>query len=474
MDAQDDDAEEDELELDAEGERDSQATTNISDDKVAAATIFTLLERKTLQRVIYYCQKPPFFSIPKIPTPQNSQFWCFLKMPRYWKISRFLLLLGALPPASSKAISNSEIEIIHEIPNPPPPNRIRNTQPKRLLQFDPRDELNGQSITRRGQCGSKGKDDQWEDCESGPVVTVEVEVCEYPPIDDPDSCTVELIPNWARGPWRQPRSFEFMTARGKRGLALVADPKEDKDFLPRLEENYSVTNLNPEDRGRTGVGEDVPLLSFYQTYGFQESGVWRGVWIHSKGGHYSAVVKISIGRSSPGHDGKSYVAIVAHSIFSTRDANRYVHGTDGFLKLDENFNIVPLPVAEVAAKAIPVSQLVYFAAKQTDLLDGEAPPEKYFLVLDTVENPDAKRVLEVVAISLRHNVVDPDIVLRADAAGVEGEMFTLVAGTDPVYLWLNTIGRNPDTFGRYKISSFKIRKALSYPSWMITIELVKK
>ncbi|CAG8975880.1 hypothetical protein HYALB_00006495 [Hymenoscyphus albidus] len=325
-------------------------------------------------------------------------------MPEYWKIS---------------PVSSSGIEIIHEIPDPPLPNRIRNTQPKRLVQIYARDEINGRSVTRRGQCGSKGKNDQWEDCELGPVVTVEIEVCEEPLIYDPDSCAVERLPNWARGPWRKPRSFEFMTARGKRGLALVANPKQ--------------------------------------------------------GGHCSAVVKISIGRSSPRNNGKTYVAIVAHSIFSTRDANRFVHGADGFLRLDENSNIVPLPVAEVAAKAIPVSQLVYFAAKQTNLLDGERPPERYFLVLDIVENPDTQRAMEKAVAALPVvNPVDPDTTLRANAGGVEGEMFALLAGTDPVYLWLNTIGRNPDTFGRYKISSFKIREALSYPSWMITIELVRK
>ncbi|CAG8958262.1 hypothetical protein HYFRA_00000617 [Hymenoscyphus fraxineus] len=262
------------------------------------------------------------------------------------------------------------------------------------------------------------------------------------------------------------RPIEYLIERGKRGLALVAAPQQSQDFLPQLRNNYVVTNLNAVQwRRNDGVGEDVPWMSFFQKYGFEDDNGWKGVWVHSKGYMKAWIVNLSIARSTK--HGKDVVCIIAHSRFASNDANRYAIKNNVHVVDPQTLKDVALPPQEVAAKAVPTAQLVYIAAKQTKMLDSA--PEKYFLVCDNVINQEAHVALDT-ACAKMGKARNDKFTLRADAPGVEGEMFKLVVGTDPTYSWLHTIGRNPEIFGGYRINSLEVRTYV----YMVVIELVKK
>ncbi|CAG8980705.1 hypothetical protein HYALB_00007197 [Hymenoscyphus albidus] len=398
-------------------------------------------------------------------------------MHRGWKLSS-LLLLGALSTAFSRALPDSEIAILEEnhAPPPPLPIRIRSTRHKKKFRSCTTGDINSRSITRRGQCSCKGgrlddDDDEGAHCKSDPGPTFEVEVCEV--ATDRDTCAIEVVPAWAQGEPAVPRKPEFLAERGKKGLDLVANPKQGPDFLDRMKVNYKITNLSSEEweiengGGNNGVGKGVPSLSFFKEYGFQRKDGWQGVWVHSTGGLIDDVASISIGKAPKKKDGKEYVAIIAHNRDSVRDANRFVIESDGSNKFDANNKYVPLPPEEVATKAVPVAQLVYQAAKQNGMLNGK--PEKYFLVSDAITNTETRRDIKTVEKRMKTKWSE-ETVLHPNAPGIEGEMYNLIAGNDNSYSWLNTIGRNPATFGDYKIDTIITR---SDPH-MITIELVKK
>lgn len=91
------------------------------------------------------------------------------------------------------------------------------------------------------------------------------------------------------------------------------------------------------------------------------------------------------------------------------------------------------------------------------------------MVSENVINDEAK-----VAIPNAHKVMGKEgqpLVLRKGASGVEGEQFNIIAGTDNNYSYLNTVGRNPDTFKDYEVVSIETRD--TSPLTM-SIELGKK
>lgn len=79
-----------------------------------------------------------------------------------------------------------------------------------------------------------------------------------------------------------------------------------------------------------------------------------------------------------------------------------------------------------------------------------------------------------VAIPNAHKVMGKEgqaLVLKKDASGIEGEQFNILAGTDNNYSYLNTVGRNPDTFKDYEVVSIETRDTTPLT---MSIELSKK
>ncbi|CAG8983453.1 hypothetical protein HYALB_00000622 [Hymenoscyphus albidus] len=401
-----------------------------------------------------------------------------------WKGSSSLILLAVRPTAFGRALLSSEIEIPHEIHTQPLPTRIRSTSRAG-------DKIKGRSITRRGQCACKGlelvNEDEyddcmthmwtsWDDCSRNLANDVpseyEWEYCE----DDQQSetCQIEALVGLTPSiPMRHqelavPRDSEWMEARGKKGLDLVANPVRGEDFLDKMKKNYVISMLNAAKWMEKGIGTNVHELYFFDEYGFDRKSGWTGMWVHSKGNIRKLVVEMNIGKATK--DGKDYVAIVAHERFAAPDANRYKINPDtNWAVRDEvTHEPVALPPEEVKAKAVPIAQLVYQAALLTGLLDGK--PEKYFLVSDTVTNQETQRDLFAVEAAMQEDWELDYSFVRPNAPGIEGEMCNLIAGSDNNYSWLNTVGRNPQTFGDYKVDRIMTRPR----PYSMVIELVKK
>lgn len=78
-----------------------------------------------------------------------------------------------------------------------------------------------------------------------------------------------------------------------------------------------------------------------------------------------------------------------------------------------------------------------------------------FLVSENVVNEEAVR--DIVAAHIALNTVGKSNVMKKGATGAEGDWFKILAGNDNNYSWLNTVGRNPDTFKDYEIISIETR-----------------
>ncbi|CAG8958053.1 hypothetical protein HYFRA_00000397 [Hymenoscyphus fraxineus] len=387
-----------------------------------------------------------------------------------WKSSRSLILLAVLPTAFSRALLNSEIEIAHENHAQPLPTRIRSTS--RSV-----DKIEGRSITRRGQCACKGlelvNEDEyndcmthmytsWDDCSRNLANDVPSEYeWKYCEDEDEDTCQIEALAGLPPSIPMQhqelavPRDPEWMKARGKKGLDLVANPVRGEDFLDKMKNNYVISMLNGAKwTGWGGIGSNVHGLYFFDEYEFDRRSGWT--------------VEMNIGKATK--DGKDYVAIVAHERFAAPDANRYkINPEDGWAVRDEaTQEPVALPPDKVKAKAVPIAQLVYQAALITGLLDGK--PEKFFLVSDTVTNQETRRDLFSVEAAMQQDWEVDYSFVRPNAPGIEGEMCNLISGNDNNYSWLNTVGRNPQTFGDYKVDRIMTRTR----PYSMVIELVKK
>jgi len=63
------------------------------------------------------------------------------------------------------------------------------------------------------------------------------------------------------------------------------------------------------------------------------------------------------------------------------------------------------------------------------------------------------------------------LTLKKGAPGVEGEQFNIIAGTDNNYSYLNTVGRNPDTFKDYEVVSIETHDTNPFT---MSMELGKK
>ncbi|CAG8956787.1 hypothetical protein HYFRA_00011176 [Hymenoscyphus fraxineus] len=342
--------------------------------------------------------------------------------------------LGSVPQAFGRAFPNSEIEsfVGNHAQNPPVRSRAHSHEGVSSVYTRDDHGNDGSRIRRRGACMSTT---------SGDIVEDEPEAeCSSFPIEGFDDMTPEEV-----------------KARGIKGLELAANPKQGFNYQTALENNYLIFPDDHADQAnldgyrlrsrRVQYIHDVP---FFRKYGFSERG-WKTYNVYSAENAVLAVAIISVGKATK--DGKEYVAIVAHERFARYDANRYVMDGFGFSALDERGERIPQE--NVRSNAVPVSQLVYVAAKETGMLDGK--PEKFFFVSEAITNSETGRDIET-AVQTMEASVGKKLwhVLKKDGPGEEGELFKLLCGNDNNYSFLNTIGRNAETFRGYDVTSMEI------------------
>ncbi|CAG8956605.1 hypothetical protein HYFRA_00011916 [Hymenoscyphus fraxineus] len=234
-----------------------------------------------------------------------------------------------------------------------------------------------------------------------------------------------------------------LTTRGDKGLKLAASPQKNKGYTQQEKDHYEI-----EEDDFVDVHQSIPILD--QKYGFQEDEEgWSRMFARSRENPDKNVVEMSVGRAKDGA-GKEYVAIIAHARFAKYDANRYKLNDEGEALKDGNGKLVPADGFD--AKAVPASQLLHDAAKQSGKLDGKKP-EKFFLISESITNDEAKRDIKAASAAMRKS--GQANVLRKGAKGVEGDWFKILAGNDNNYSYLNTVGRNADTFSGYEVVSIQ-------------------
>ncbi|CAG8948929.1 hypothetical protein HYFRA_00002056 [Hymenoscyphus fraxineus] len=353
-----------------------------------------------------------------------------------------LAAIGGIPRTFCRALSSFETDVYSGNHAQAIPARSRDTQHKESLPFHTRDHeyLHNTRIVRRGKDLSTCK----SDC----------------------SGEEEVQPKDLRSP-------EELTLRGIKALQLVASPVQSRDYTIRLDKYYYVTKLTlQESLEQGGLFKGLVEMEFFGKYGFPMEGGWQRVWIHSTRRLSNAVVDFSIATATK--DGKYYAAIVTHARFATNDANRYQVDEKGENVMTEDGDFLPVQDGSDLARAIPVSQLLYYGIKETRYLK-KIKPERFFLISEDIENHETRRDILAARSAMGVNegessAVRDATVLRKDAPGVEDEMFKLLCGNDNNYSWLNTVGRNPRMFGNYDIVSMTVRPS----PFMMVIEMVKK
>ncbi|CAG8983554.1 hypothetical protein HYALB_00004355 [Hymenoscyphus albidus] len=345
-----------------------------------------------------------------------------------------LAALGSVPKAFGRAFPNSEVESFGGNRAHGPPVQTRAHSREGVSSVYNRDDYgnDGSRIWRRGACISTT---------SGDIVEDEPEAeCSSFPVEGFDEMTPEEV-----------------KARGIKGLELASNPKQGFNYQTALESNYLILEDNHAEqenldgyRLRTKRVQYIYGCHFFRNYGFSDRG-WKTYNVYSENNVILAVARISVGKATK--DGKDYVAIIAHDRFARYDANRYVMDSFGFSALDETGQRIPQE--NVRINAVPVSQLVYVAAKATGMLDSK--PEKFFFISEAITNRQTGRDIDT-AIQTMETIVGEKLwhVLKKDGPGVEGEMFKLLCGNDNNYSFLNTIGRNAQTFRGYDVTSMEI------------------
>ncbi|CAG8981439.1 hypothetical protein HYALB_00013632 [Hymenoscyphus albidus] len=351
-----------------------------------------------------------------------------------------LAALGSIPETSGRAVPNSEIELYNW-------NHVR-AAPVRITPSK------GVPPTIKPGSETPSHTGEKPDSENTPRIGTG----DKTPDTTPNEPTVHIGDSnlnnspdiWCRGTGCGGESTPTLlttsqlTTRGDKGLKLAASPQQNKGYTQQEKDHYDI-----EEEDFLGVEQSIPELGFDQKYGFQDEEGWSRMFARSKGNPGKNVVEMSIGRAKDGV-GKEYVAIVAHARFARYDANRYKLDDKGEAVKDGNGKLVAADGFD--AKAVPASQLLHDAAKQSGKLDGKKP-EKFFLISELITNDEAKR--DIKAASAAMGKSGQANVLKKGAKGVEGDWFKILAGNDNNYSYLNTVGRNADTFGGYEVVSIQ-------------------
>ncbi|CAG8956818.1 hypothetical protein HYFRA_00011207 [Hymenoscyphus fraxineus] len=277
---------------------------------------------------------------------------------------------------------------------------------------------------------------------------------------NPDAPSIPEICSRTNGCRKELLSTDKLTERGDAGINRASNPTKAKDYSTQEKDNYKIQKSDFE-----GVEDSIETIEFDKKYGFdaEDAKGWQTMEVRSNVFSEDPIVKMSVGRSTK--DGKDYVAIVAHSRFAENDGARFKQDSRG-APIKENDLLVP--AEDAASKSVPVYQLVHDAAQQSGKLDGKKP-DKYLLVSENVINDEAKRDIDAAHTALK-KAGQPNV-MKKDATGEEGKWFKILAGNDNNFSYLNTVGRNPDTFKDYEIISIETRDV---PIRTMAIELAKK